>query len=129
MYRFSLNQGALLARHERCYEHEQDVFDPLHYLGCLNSAREPLSMLKSIATMAEDLASLLPSTVAWLREQWPEGRGVKEFVQVLRLARGYPAPSLVEQAVEQALTYGSTHLDGVKLCLEHLQAADAHTTA
>ncbi len=28
---------------------------------------------------------------------------------------------LVEQAVEQALSYGCPHLDGVKLCLEQLQ--------
>jgi hypothetical protein len=56
-----------------------------------------------------------------LREKWPEGRGVKEFVRILRLHEIAPA-RLVEQAIEQALTYGCTHLDGVKLCLEQLQA-------
>ncbi len=45
-------------------------------------------------------------------------RGVKEFVQVLRLHRQYPALQ-VEQAVEQALSYGCAHFDGVKHCLEH----------
>ncbi len=54
-----------------------------------------------------------------LREKWPEGRGVKEFVQVLRLHQQYPARQ-IEQAVEQAITYGCTHFDGVKHCLEHL---------
>jgi hypothetical protein len=54
-----------------------------------------------------------------LREKWPEGRGVKEFVQVLRLHQQYPV-RLIEQAVEQALSYGCAHFDGVKHCLEHL---------
>jgi hypothetical protein len=44
---------------------------------------------------------------------------VKEFVQVLRLHQQYPARQ-IEQAVEQALTYGCAHFDGVKHCLEHL---------
>ena len=52
------------------------------------------------------------------------GRGVKEFVQVLRLHQQYPTPQ-IEQAVEQALAYGCAHFDGVKHCLEHLgQEAD-----
>ena len=44
---------------------------------------------------------------------------MKEFVQVLRLHQQYPA-RLIEQAVEQAITYGCAHFDGVKHCLEHL---------
>jgi len=48
------------------------------------------------------------------------GRGVKEFVRILRLHESAPA-ELVEQALEQALSYGCPHLDGVKLCLEQLQ--------
>jgi hypothetical protein len=47
-----------------------------------------------------------------LREKWPEGRGVQEFVRVLQLHEQYPA-SLIQQAIEQALTYGCVHLDGV----------------
>ena len=42
-------------------------------------------------------------------------------MRILRLHESAPA-RLVEQAVEQALTYGCTHLDGVKLCLEQLPA-------
>jgi hypothetical protein len=57
-----------------------------------------------------------------LREQWPEGgRGVQEFVRVLRLHEQYPA-HLVHQAIEQALAYGCPHLDGVLHCLHHLTA-------
>lgn len=55
-----------------------------------------------------------------LREKWPEGgRGVQEFVRVLRLHEDYPA-ALVQQAIEQALVYGCPHLDGVLHCLHQL---------
>jgi hypothetical protein len=66
------------------------------------------------------LARILPPLLRQLREKWPEGRGVKEFVQVLRLHQQYPA-SQIEQAVEQALSYGCVHFDGVQHCLEHLE--------
>ena len=55
-----------------------------------------------------------------LREKWPEGgRGVQEFVRVLRSHEQYPA-HLVHQAIEQALAYGCPHLDGVLHCLHQL---------
>ena len=58
--------------------------------------------------------------LAACREKWPEGgRGVQEFVRVLRLHEDYPA-HLVQQAIEQALAYGCPHLDGVLHCLHHL---------
>jgi hypothetical protein len=58
--------------------------------------------------------------LALLRQKWPEGgRGVQEFVRVLRLHEDYPA-HLVQQALEQALAYGCPHLDGVLQCLHHL---------
>jgi hypothetical protein len=60
-----------------------------------------------------------------LREQWPEsGRGVQEFVRVLRLHEQYPAHQ-VQQAIEQALAYGCPHLDGVLHCLHQLTAEPA----
>jgi hypothetical protein len=51
-----------------------------------------------------------------LREKWPEGRGVKEFLGILELHQRYPA-KVVEMAVKQALTYGCAHMDGVLLCI------------
>jgi len=54
-----------------------------------------------------------------LREKWPEGRGVQEFIRILQLHQHYEA-SLVEHAIEQALSYGCAHLDGVQYCLHQL---------
>ena len=54
-----------------------------------------------------------------MREQWPDGRGVQEFVRILNLHGEHPAEQ-VQQAVEQALAYGCPHADGVTLCLHQL---------
>jgi hypothetical protein len=58
-----------------------------------------------------------------LRQQWPEGRGVQEFVRILQLHAEHEA-TLIEQAIEQALSIGCIHADGVKLCLHQLLHPD-----
>jgi hypothetical protein len=59
-----------------------------------------------------------------LREKWPDGgRGVQEFVRVLRLHEDHPA-ALVQKAIEQALVYGCPHLDGVLQCLHQLDPSE-----
>ena len=41
-------------------------------------------------------------------------------MKVLELHQEYPADQ-IEQAVQQALTYGCGHADGVKLCLHQIR--------
>ena len=41
---------------------------------------------------------------------------MREFVRILSLHSQHPT-QVVQQAVEQALTYGCVHADGVELCL------------
>jgi hypothetical protein len=57
--------------------------------------------------------------LAELRDCWPEGRGVREFIAILKLHSEYPA-EYVEQAVRHAVELGASHLDGVRLCLRQL---------
>lgn len=47
---------------------------------------------------------------------------MQEFIRVLQLHQYYEAVK-VEQAIEQALSYGCAHLDGVQYCLHQLMAA------
>ena len=54
-----------------------------------------------------------------LRQTKPDGRGVREFVSILKLHRDHPA-DMVNRAVKQALDLGAAHLDGVQLCLRQL---------
>lgn len=108
-----------LCSHPRCYGREQDIFDPLHYLELL--ARKPgaFDYAKPLKQWKAGWPPSYHRMLAILREKWPEGRGVAEFIRILMLHEHYDT-RLVEQAIEQALASGYVHLDGVQYCLHQL---------
>jgi len=114
-----LSLDQVLAVHTRSYTREQDVIDPLHYLPLLEQRPGAFEHAKPIRRWRERWPQVYEQVLALLQAEWPQGRGVREFVRILRLHQQYPA-ELVEQAVEQALTYGCVHVDGVQLCLHGL---------
>lgn len=114
------HQHQLIARHPRCYERAQDVCDPLHYLPLLEQRPGAFEHAKSIRQWRATWPTVYTQLLDRLRQQWPDGRGIREFVRILQLHRDYPAP-LVEQAIAQALTYGCLHAAGVTLCLHQLR--------
>jgi hypothetical protein len=118
-----LHQDRVVASHPRCYQRAQDIFDPLHYLPLLE--QRPAAFEHAIPMRRWRAGWPLAYTrlLARLRERWPDGQGVREFVRVLRLLSDYPA-ALLEQAIGQALDYGCLDVDGVRLCLHHLQHSD-----
>jgi transposase len=122
-YPFSIDildeKGNLLAHHSRCYGKEQDIFDPLHYLSLLEQRPGAFEYAKPIKEWRKDWPQSYSRMLENLQEKWPEGRGVQEFIRVLQLHKDYPA-ELVEQAIDQALSYGCVHLDGVLHCLHQL---------
>ena len=61
-------------------------------------------------------------------QQWPQGRGVREFIRILKLCRR-SSISQVSQAVAQALEYGCVHADGVELCLHQLLSPERSFSA
>ncbi len=110
----------VLARHPRCYGRDQDVFDPLHYLPLLQQRPGAFAHAKPMRQWQQAWPEAYTRLLARLKVEWPEGRGIQEFIRIVQLHQTYPA-ALIAQAVEQALTYGCVHLDGVQLCLHHLQ--------
>ena len=114
-----LDQNEVIASHPRCYQRKQDVLDPLHYLPLLAERPGAFDYTKPIRRWRETWPPVYETLLSHLREQWPDGRGVREFVRILNLHREYPAEQ-IEQAVEQALAYGCPHADGVTLCLHQL---------
>jgi Mu transposase-like protein len=113
------DKAELIARHTRSYEKEQDIFDPLHYLPLLEQRPGAFDYATPIKRWRKDWPASYHRMLADLKEKWPEGRGVQEFIRILQLHKDYPAPVL-EQAIEQALSYGCVHLDGVLHCLHQL---------
>ncbi len=114
----------LLASHPRCYGREQDIFDPLHYLCLLEQRPGAFDYAKPLKQWRANWPQSYHRMLSDLREKWPEGRGVQEFIRILQLHQHYEAP-LVEQAIEQALSYDCVHLDGVMYCLHQVMEATA----
>lgn len=113
------DQPEPLARHPRCYGRKQDIFDPLHYLPLLQQRPGSLNHAKPIRQWRQGWPVVYETLLGRLQAQWPEGRGLQEFIRILRLHERYPATS-VQQAVTLALEYGCLHADGVYLCLQQL---------
>jgi transposase len=113
------DKAELIARHPRCYEREQDIFDPLHYLPLLEQRPGAFEYAKPLRRWKKDWPESYHRMLADLKEKWSEGRGIQEFVRILHLHKDYPA-DLIEEAVSQALSYGCVHLDGVLHCLRQL---------
>jgi transposase len=106
--------------HARCFEREQDILDPQHYLSLLEQRpgafEHAIPLRRWSKHWPEDYDRLLEE----LRQRQPDGRGIREFVCVLKLHHDYPAEQ-VEKAVHQAVAMGAAHLDGVRLCLRQMQ--------
>ncbi len=108
-----------VASHDRCYEREQDLFDPLHYLALLEKKPGAFEYAKPLKRWRKDWPATYHRMLSILKELWPDGRGVQEFVRILMLHERYEASQL-ELAIERALSYGCAHLDGVLYCLHEL---------
>ena len=118
-----LHLDEVIASHPRCYDRQQDVLDPLHYLPLLEQRPGAFEHAKPIRRWREGWPKVYERLLAHLQAQWPDGRGVREFVRILKLHGDHPA-DLIVQAVGQALEYGCAHADGVELCLRQLENPD-----
>jgi transposase len=121
-----LRQGEVIARHRRCYRQGQDVFDPLHYLPLLARRPGAFEYAKPLREWRERWPPVYEQVLALLRSTWPDGRGVREFIQILQLHSQHPV-DLIEQALQEALSYGCVHYEGVRLCLNQLRLPHRQT--
>jgi transposase len=112
----------VIATHPRCFGREQDILDPLHYLNLLEQRPGAFEHAKPLRHWRKHWPKDYDRLLEALRTRLPEGRGVKEFIAVLKLHREYPAEQ-VQQAVQAALELGAASLDGVTLCLRQIQHA------
>jgi transposase len=108
-----------VAVHPRCYGHQQDILEPLHYLPLLAQRPGAFNHAKPIRQWRSNWPAVYEQLLAELQCRQPDGAGVRQFIQVLQLHRQHPA-ELVEQAVTQALAHHCPHPDGVQLCLRQL---------
>jgi transposase len=119
---------AVIATHPRCFGREQDILDPLHYLNLLEQRPGAFEHAKPLRHWRKHWPKDYDRLLEALRTRLPEGRGVKEFIAVLKLHREHPADQ-IQQAVQAALELGAASLDGVSLCLRQLQHAQSQFPA
>jgi len=112
-----------VAVHPRCYDHHQDILEPLHYLPLLVQRPGALNHAKPIRQWRSSWPAVYEQLLAELQRRQPDGAGVRQFIKVLQLHQHHPA-ELIEQAVTQALEHHCPHLDGVQLCLRQLLQPD-----
>lgn len=100
----------VIARHQRSYERETVVFDPLHYLALLEQKTRALDQAAPLAgwQLPECFAQLRRLLEARLKKQ-----GRREYVQVLRLLETFDL-SEVTRAIEDALKLGAISFDAVR---------------
>jgi transposase len=102
--------GEVIARHPRCYESEELVFNPVHYLALLE---RKIGALDQAAPLAEwDLPAEF-QTLRRLMEARMLKAGRREYVQVLRLLESFEMADL-HLAVKAALRLGAVGFDAIK---------------
>lgn len=112
----------IIATHHRCFGREKDVLNPLHYLDLLAERPGAFEHAVPLRRWREKWPKVYEKLLEELTTRWPEGRGVREFLLILKLHQNHPAKE-VERAVREALKLGVAHMDGVRLCLR-LQQED-----
>ena len=111
-----LHQEKVIAVHDRCYAKQTDVFDPHHYLPILAQRPAAFEHSKPIRRWRENWPEVYDELLIQLKQQYPDGAGIRQFIRILQLHREYPVEQM-EAAIRDAISFGCPHLDGVRLCL------------
>jgi transposase len=113
------DEGRCLARHERCYERQQQVLDLEHYLDVLE--HKPGALIGSKPLAAWRARGLWPESydrlLAQLIERHGRASGTRQMIQLLSLIKQYGHARL-RQAVEEALALGCADAAAVRHLVE-----------
>ncbi len=101
----------VVASHPRCFEKERGILDPLHYLPLLSQRPGAFEHAKPLRHWRKKWSKSYEHLLQELRESKPDGRGMRECLEILQLHQAHPE-QLVAQAIEMALDLGATHLVG-----------------
>lgn len=103
-------RGEVIARHPRCWDRDELVFNPIHYLPLIEQKINALDQAAPLQgwDLPEEFA-----TLRRLMEVRMNRQGRREYVQVLRLLEAFDLAD-VRAAVLQALRMGALSFDAVK---------------
>jgi hypothetical protein len=112
-------EDRLIARHRRCWQKEQYIFEPVHYLALLERKPGGFDHARPLENWQ------LPECFALLRRRLEAehgGPGTRKFIRVLRLLEWYSLAELTD-AVEYALDIGIVDPDSIRVVVEHRSTA------
>jgi len=115
-----LTEQAVIASHPRCYDRDQDILNPLHYLPLLQQRPGAFAHAQPLRQWREQWPADYERLLTRFQARHPDGRGVREFIEVLHLHRRYPA-ELVAEAIAFAVTYQCSDAASVLALLHQLQ--------
>ncbi len=107
------NGQEVLACHARCYQREQDILNPLHYLPLLEQRPGAWEQAKPIREWRNRWPEVFDRYLDALRQHQPGTQATREFVRILRLHEDHPEERIA-QALEQALAVHCYTAAGVK---------------
>jgi len=110
----------VIATHKRCYDRQQDILDPLHYLKLVGERPGAFEHALPLRQWRQQWPSAYETLLATLRQQHDnESSAIRTFVQILTLHQSYES-ALIEAAITQALQEKLTTPAGVRFCLDRL---------
>ena len=114
------DEEAMLAQHGRCYERNQDVLEPLHYLTLLEQRPGAFEHAKPLRQWRQQWPSHYEQLLSTLKQRHAgKPEAVREFIRILQLHQQH-SPALMATAIAQALKEGLGHYEGVRFCLNRL---------
>jgi transposase len=114
-----LHEGQLVVRHPRCYDRDQDIIDPLHYLPLLKQRPGAFEHADAIRQWRVDWPPVYETFFAGLKRRFDTSEAVRQFVDILSLNRDHPSDQVVA-ALSQALEAGMVNADAVRWHLKQL---------
>lgn len=112
-----------IATHSRSYDKQQEIIDPLHYLPLLLQRPGAFDHAKPVRQWRQQWPPVYEKLLSTLRQKWPDGRGLREFINILYLHRDHTTEEMSE-AITWSLAHNCAHADGIQLWLTQSQHAD-----
>jgi hypothetical protein len=105
------HKDAVIADHKRCYDKDDFIYDPLHYLPLLE--RKPGALDGAAPFTSWDLPKCFETARRHMEARSGTG-GKREYIQVLQLLRDFGEHE-VARAIEKAFKWLSVTFESIKM--------------
>jgi len=118
--RIEISSGtAVIASHARCWQRQQDVLNPHHYLALLAQRPRAFGHAQAIREWRKEWPEIFDIYLARLQSQSEGSQATRLFIQMLELGQPHPEAVLAE-ALQQALDCHCFTVAGVQEILRRV---------